>query len=108
MTQNQTNDNSSTNIIEQVNEQELQNITGGCIGCAGVAVVSTLNVLNGVAQVRVAAAADREVPGTTVAKIIAHTNLVTKAAPHASTSLVPCEHCSGNVMRFGALKIGGL
>ena len=108
MTQNQTNDNSSTNIIEQVNEQELQNITGGCIGCAGVAVASTINVLDGGAQVRDAVRADRDAPAAAVAKTIAHANLATKAALHASTSLVPCEHCSGNVTQFVALKIAGL
>jgi hypothetical protein len=108
MTQNRTNDNSSENIIEHVNEQELHNITGGCIGCAGIAVASTLNAASGLAQIRRAERAGREVPTTAIAQTIGHTALVAKTTSHASMSTVPCEHCIGNIARFVALKTSGL
>lgn len=107
MTQNRTNDNSSENIIEQVNEQELHNITGGCIVCTGVAAASTYHVLEGVKQVGRARRAGRDVPATAVVQTVAHADLAARAATHASLSPVPCEHCIGNITHLVTLKTAG-
>ena len=96
--QNSQTTDSNSNLIEHVNEEELQDITGGCVYCAGVAFASAAELGTSLANA-VNTGSTKE-----AAKAVVHAGIVFDSANHFTGSLRPCQTCVTNTGLYLATK----
>ena len=100
MTQDQNSQtiNSNNHIIEQVSEQELQDITGGCIGCGLLSGISA-----GEASISI-----RKALATGSIKearnAVSHAVTAVDTFNHISPQIRPCKSCIANTLIFLTTK----
>lgn len=96
--QNSQTTNSNNIIIEQIDEEELQYITGGCIGCAILNMIATADGTHSMAKGSVFGDAGEIRKGATQLAI-AGDSLTT-----ASRQVRPCANCVANTVLYGLTK----
>jgi hypothetical protein len=91
--------NSNNNTLEDVNEEVLQDIAGGCVGCGILSAIATNDGAFSLAKGRVFGSASDVRTGVTQLAI------GLDSAIHASRQIRPCLNCVGNTVLYVATKV---
>jgi hypothetical protein len=99
--------NLDNNLIEQVNEQELneeklQDITGGCMGCGVLALVTSYETSRSLSKGNV----PRAIAQFSISLDCCHSlkNSMTRNVENPQRLLRPCANCIVNTALYGATK----
>lgn len=96
---------SSNNIIEPVNGEELQKITGGCLGCGVVTIASAAELGTSLAKAQNAAMAGSIKEATREGtKALVHGRIVLDSANNFSLARRPCQNCMNNIKLYLTTK----
>jgi hydroxyethylthiazole kinase-like sugar kinase family protein len=91
--------NSNNDIIEQVSEEELQDITGGCLGCGVLGMVAAVDGANTLFDGAAFGS------GSKIRKGVTQMAIGYESASHTSRQKTPCIHCITNSALYLSTKV---